>query len=916
MANKQVNVNIVSKYDNKGTQNITKDLKNLQKKSKKTQEEVNNSLKSLATYGAKILTLGYSVVKATDFTDKYITSQKVLNNTFGGGTDSINQYISSISKMTGISDVSLSKQTSMFGQMSKSLGMSNDMAEKFSLSLDTLSAKLSLLYNIDFERASKALLDAAKGESSTLTTLTGIVIKTQSLQNTLDNLNINLKASELNGANLAMLQYITIANQVNATNEDLAQTVNDVAWQKKMLSEQVKNLSNALGNFFYPILRTILPPLNALLIVLTNIINILARLIGFSGEIGTSTSDVVDNLSDSIGGLASNTNKASKAALGLRNFDKLNNIKTPTSGSAAGGGGIGINKDLLNAFGAADKQLLNIKNKAQEIADQIMRWLGFTQDVNGEWKWSAGTLLKNIWTWWGKINGLGKILVGLGLLTLGKKLYDYLFKYPNILKRISKSNFWSLVSAFIEETRKAGLLTATKDLLDYLGPMGKFLGGIASALALFDGIHNIADGFSSMAREGANLNNVLQTLSGLLEAGGAIVAFIGLMMGPAGAPLVIGGAVSALAGFVGGLVTKTKDLNDEMLIAQENARKDVENKMLQATRAEELSLKLKDLVDENGRIKGSEEEVDFILQQLNDTLGTNYSVVGDHIVQNGDLKVTYDDISESVDEYMDKLRAQYTLEAYKDTYIEALKNHNKAQQEINANTEYYEDELKKLKDKYAEGEITFQEYQYEEKKLMDARDKALDDINKKYGESEKVIENFENLQKAIISGNMEDIQKYTNELLGGTEEYVGKTATEINRGLDNIINKISKTKGEWKSTIDYMNKNSTIRTPSVIPIQGRAEGGFVDSGEVFVSRENGMPEMVGRFGNKTGVANNDQIVDSIKGGVKEAMYDVMSAFKVGNSNNQPIYNKFVVGDDEMTDWILQKNKKLDRQYGL
>lgn len=901
---------IKSDFDDKGTKKAQKSLANLNKSAKKTQEEVNNSLKDLATYGAKLASQAYSIVKLTDLTDKYITSQKVLNNTFGGGADSINKYISTMSKMTGISDVSLSKQTSMFGQMSKSLGMSTEMAEKFSLSLDTLSSKLSLLYNIDFEQASKALLDAAKGESSTLTTLTGIVVKTQSLQNTLDNLNIDLEASKLNGANLAMLQYITIANQVNASNEQLSQTVNDVAWQKRMLTEQVKNLSNAIGNFLYPILRIVLPPLNALLIVLTNIINILARLIGFSGEIGPSTTDVVDNLSNSIGGLADNTNKASKAALGLRSFDKLNNIKTPTSGSTTSGGGVGINKDLLNAFGTADKQLLNIRNKAQEIADQIMRWLGFTQDVNGEWKWSAGILLKNIINSWNKLNGLGKIFVGLGILTLAKKLYPIVAKFPALLKTMSKSNFWSLVTMFIGDVKKSGLIKATSEYLKILGPLGKALGTIGGLLVIFDGISNIASGINSIAIEGANLNNVLETLSGLLEIIGGSAFIVGLFT--ANPWFTIGGGIAALVGFLGGLVDNTKSLNDEMIIAQENARKDVENKMLQATRAEELSLKLKDLVDENGRVKGSEEEVDFILQQLNGTLGTNYSVVGNHIVQNGNLKVTYDDISKSVDTYMDKLRAQYTLEAFKDTYIDALKNHNKAQQEINRETEYYETELKKLKDRYAEGEITFQEYQYEEKKLANAREKAIDDINKKYGESEKVIENFENLQKAVISNNMEDIQKYTNELLGGTKDYVGQTATEINRGLDNIVQKVSKVKKEWKGTVDFIN-TSNIKYPNVHPITQRAEGGFVDQGQLFIAREAG-PEYVGTMNGSTAVANNNQIVEGIEGGVMRAMYKVMSSVDMGNK--QPIYNKFVVGDDEMTDWILQKNKKLDRQYGL
>lgn len=49
----------------------------------------------------------------------------------------------------------------------------------------------------------------------------------------------------------------------------------------------------------------------------------------------------------------------------------------------------------------------------------------------------------------------------------------------------------------------------------------------------------------------------------------------------------------------------------------------------------------------------------------------------------------------------------------------------------------------------------------------------------------------------------------------------------------------------------------------------RATGGFVDKGQLFVAREAG-PEMVGSIGNRTTVANNDQIVEGIAHGVASA----------------------------------------------
>ena len=53
-------------------------------------------------------------------------------------------------------------------------------------------------------------------------------------------------------------------------------------------------------------------------------------------------------------------------------------------------------------------------------------------------------------------------------------------------------------------------------------------------------------------------------------------------------------------------------------------------------------------------------------------------------------------------------------------------------------------------------------------------------------------------------------------------------------------------------------------------IKGYATGGFPEQGEIFVAREKG-PELVGSMGSRTTVANNMQIVDGIKQGVKEAL---------------------------------------------
>ena len=66
-------------------------------------------------------------------------------------------------------------------------------------------------------------------------------------------------------------------------------------------------------------------------------------------------------------------------------------------------------------------------------------------------------------------------------------------------------------------------------------------------------------------------------------------------------------------------------------------------------------------------------------------------------------------------------------------------------------------------------------------------------------------------------------------------------------------------------------------------IQGYAGGGQPKSAEMFLARENGAPELVGKMGSHTAVANNDQIVASVADGVYRA---VVSAMAASGGNNK------------------------------
>ena len=69
-----------------------------------------------------------------------------------------------------------------------------------------------------------------------------------------------------------------------------------------------------------------------------------------------------------------------------------------------------------------------------------------------------------------------------------------------------------------------------------------------------------------------------------------------------------------------------------------------------------------------------------------------------------------------------------------------------------------------------------------------------------------------------------------------------------------------------------------------------AEGGFPEQGQMFIAREAGA-EMVGSIGRRTAVANNDQIVSGIAGGVAEANEEQNALLREQNSLLRAILDK-------------------------
>jgi hypothetical protein len=88
-------------------------------------------------------------------------------------------------------------------------------------------------------------------------------------------------------------------------------------------------------------------------------------------------------------------------------------------------------------------------------------------------------------------------------------------------------------------------------------------------------------------------------------------------------------------------------------------------------------------------------------------------------------------------------------------------------------------------------------------------------------------------------------------------------------------------------------------------------GGFPTVGEMFIARERG-PELVGSIGNKTAVANNDQIVSGIESGVYRAM---MAANSTNRGGSQTIRIINEIDGDVVGEKVIQYHNGRVMQTG-
>ena len=405
-------------------------------------------------------------------------------------------------------------------------------------------------------------------------------------------------------------------------------------------------------------------------------------------------------------------------------------------------------------------------------------------------------------------------------ITVGNKLLPQIDKGIGFIEKVTKK-VEKLNDNQVDTIIKIGKIVAVAGPL--LTIMGKFIstgGKVIKGVGTFTQAVGVMKGTVVSSSESVN----------------SLAGFLTKLTSPAGLATA---AVLAVAGAVIYLSTKQ---SEETKVAQKfaeemsNTKKELDEynkgiddaanaELSRINYVEKLTDELKTLADENGKVQEKDKgRVSFILNEMNEALGTEYKL-------NGDIIQSYKELQSEIDSTITKKKAEIKLNAKKEKYENAIKNQDegienlrKANEELEKTGMSY-DELQKKVDRYwtvmndwkknpakyqtveynrmgkaiiktdpeVESYISQEDYYNRLTATKNARDDALKVVKEFTSE----VKDYEKDYADFVEGNYENI---ANTIIVTTEDWAKKSLDEIKDSIGTQSNYLKQYKDIYNET--------------------------------------------------------------------------------------------------------------------
>jgi hypothetical protein len=195
-----------------------------------------------------LLLIGKQMIKLASDSQEATNKVEVA---FGKSADAVKEFASTSLTQFGIAKGSAMDMASTYGDMSTSMGLTQEQAASLSTSLVGLAADLASFKNIGIEQANTALKGIFTGETESLKTL-GIVMTEANLKAYALSKGFKGNAEDLTQAEKVLLRYnYVLANTTNSQG-DFARTGGGAANQMRMFGESLKEIGDTFGTTVLP----------------------------------------------------------------------------------------------------------------------------------------------------------------------------------------------------------------------------------------------------------------------------------------------------------------------------------------------------------------------------------------------------------------------------------------------------------------------------------------------------------------------------------------------------------------------------------------------------------------------------------------------------------------------------------------
>lgn len=670
----------------------------------------------------------------------------------------------------------------------------------------------------------------------------------------------------------------------------------------RVLQSQINMLGREIGNIFIPLLMKIVPVAIGVVKVLNKVARAIAQMFGFqlpdlnwdgvkSGS--TATEDLGNNLDNT-------ADKAKKLKRQLAGFDELNNLTTPSSGSGSGSGaGVGGSNFELDL--PEYDMLKGFSKGIDDMTDKIMKFFGLSEDAAGKLNW--------------KFSDMNSLLQDL-MIVLGSFLaIKFVTKVAGWIKKLGEFN------------------TALKNLTGKNGLVTKGIGLVIAITGLvfeFKALKNILE-TGELSTE-----NVIEMIGGTVATGfGA-----GMMFGPTVGLVVtlVLGAIDIGTAFATGISTGKIEKNLNKKIADRFGWETRNNNFVQ-----DLQLNFSTVLGNIASIAATPLEWIGLDKDTKEDIIVNYMDLWQQI---GALINVFD-----VDTFKSKWQEVWDTisDWFKNTWIGNFLDNvwgliftTKKWEELfgvigdaaktvgDSVSQWWSDNIGKWWSEKVAPWFTLEKW----KALAENAKKGIEDKFNDFKENFKPIKDWWNNHvapwftwekwskisedaKSALKNKWEDFKNNFNPIRDWWNNKVKpwfswdkwrQLAQDAVNGIKNAFSQMNirfklphftwttQPASGWIANI-----LSAINLPTSLPklnVNWYAKGGFPNTGEFFMARESG-PELVGRMGNRTAVANNDQIVSGIERGVYNAVINAQGVQSQSGTNvyigNKQIYKSFSNG---------------------